>query len=76
MIKKLNTALKYDEEAMIILSFCGHYDLKYAKRVRGGKDEALNDFYKFYESRPFWDYSVSELKYPELWVYLTVWIRK
>lgn len=76
LIEKMNTVLKYDEEAMVILSFCGCYDLKYAKRVRGGKEEALNDFYKFYESRPFWNYSVSEIKFPKLWSYLTVWIRE
>lgn len=73
ILGKLDT-LKYDEPAMIILSFCGFYDLKGSKRVAGGKDKALEDFYRFYRQRVFWKYNISEVEFPGLWCYMTVWI--
>lgn len=73
MLNKLES-VKYDEAAMIILSFCGFYDLKEAKHVIGGKKQALEDFYSFYRSRVFWKYRTDEVTFPELWCYMTVWI--
>lgn len=66
--------MKYDEYAMIILSFCGFYSLKEAKHVIGGKNKALEDFYRFYVQRVFWKYNISEIKSPELWCHMTIWI--
>lgn len=66
--------MKYDESAMIILSFCGFYSLKEAKRVIGGKNKALEDFYRFYVQRVFWKYNISDVKFPELWCHMTIWI--
>jgi len=74
LLEASNTLLKYDEDAMLILSFCEYYDLKYAKRVKGGREEALRDYYKFYKKRPFWKYSINDLRHPDLWAYLSAWI--
>ena len=74
LLEASNTLLKYDEDAMLILSFCGYYDLKYAKHVKGGREEALRDYYKFYKKRPFWKYSINDLRHPDLWAYLSAWI--
>ena len=73
LLKQIET-LKYDEMAMLLVSYCGFYNLKRAKHVIGGKDKALNDFYRFYRNRIFWKYDVEEIEYRDLWLYLTLMI--
>ena len=74
LLEPSNKLFKYDEDAMLILSFCGYYYLKYAKRVKGGREEALRDYYKFYKKIPFWKYSINDSRHPDLWAYLSAWI--
>lgn len=67
-------SMKYDEQAMGILSYCGFYNLKESRHVIGGKNKALEDYYSFYRRRVFWKYHLSEVEYPDIWCYMTVWI--
>lgn len=42
LLKQLET-LKYDEMAMLIVSYCGFYNIREARHIIGGKEKALTD---------------------------------
>ena len=59
---------KYDEEANLINLFCGYFELTNAKRVRGGRDEALSDMKKFYRKMLLRDFPVERMEYKDDWL--------
>ncbi len=68
-IKSYHPFLKYEELANLLLAYCGLYEIVNSKHVisRGGKDQALKDYSRFYYGIPFWYYPVERIQYPELW---------
>ena len=59
--------LRYDEQANLIVTYCGFTELAQAKRVIGGKDAAVRDFKSFYQQIPMLGYPAHSVRYPELW---------
>ncbi len=66
--------LRYDEQANLIVAYCGITELAHAKRVIGGKDVALRDFYSFYKQIPMLGFPADSVQYPELWQLLDGYI--
>ena len=68
--------LMFEEEALIIMAYCGYYNLKNAKHVIGGKSKAIDDFHSFIYEMALWKKPVSEIKYLETWDFLITYIIK
>ena len=67
IIKSYKPFLRYDEDANLIAAYCGHTELKNARRVIGGKEQALKDFASFFEDIPMLYYPLDQVKHAELW---------
>ena len=76
MLDKLRPYLWYTEEAMLILSFCGHHRIVTPTFFIGGRDKALQQFRGFFRSLPFWERAVDTIHYPEVWRVLYHWIEE
>ncbi len=59
--------LRYDEQANLIVVYCGFTVLAQAKRIIGGKDAALRDFNSFYKQIPILGYPADSVHHPVLW---------
>ena len=75
MLENYRPFLKYEEEANLLLAFCGLYELAESRFVisKGGKEQAFRDYGRFYYAIPFWYYPVERIKHPELWRILFHW---
>ncbi len=74
ILNNLEPYFKYDEIAMLVLSFCSYYELINVKRVIGGKNKAIEDFRTFFRCLPFWDRPLSEIDYLGEWVLMYKWV--
>ena len=64
-LQHLKPFSKYDEEGMLIASFCGFINM--CLKLMGDKEKAIREFNQFFDDIVFWDYPTNEIKYPALW---------
>lgn len=66
--------LIYNEEANLIATFCGYTDLKLAKKVIGGRDEAIQGLNNFFNGIPMLYYPLEMIDHKDLWQMLYQYI--
>lgn len=76
LLKNYRPFLKYDENAAIILTYCGLYNLAQAKRVIGGKQNAMHDFNNYRNDIHFWRVPKEEIKNLPAWEELYLYLRQ
>ena len=74
LLKNIKPYLKYKEEAMLILAFCGYYTLLKAKSTAELREECLEDYLVFFRGIVFWRYKTTDVKYLELWNLMYNWV--
>ena len=64
-LRYLKPFSKYDEEGMLIASFCGFINMCFI--LIGDKAKATHEYNLFFGNIVFWNYPTNEIKYPDLW---------
>ena len=75
MLEHYKPFTRYDEEDVILLTFCGYY---YIIRTTSGlqrKQEMLTNYMRFFNDIAFWHYRADSIRHPELWQHLYNWVR-
>ena len=76
LLEHLVPFVKYDEQSMLLLSFCSYLFIHLAQIQGYDKKEELRHYLRFYKNIVFWHYPVEEIKYPYLWGMIYNWMRK
>ena len=70
LLKNYETHLKYNESAVIVLTFCGYY---YIIKCCGDEFSIKKErpgFMRFFDDIIFWNYNVRDIQYQEVWNHL------